>query len=228
MKNKKMIFFAILFSMIFCLFFAACPLTEREYDPPPISGSVSIDHLYNTKVGDTLNAVTTGLSGQGGEIGYSWLRGHFMTDSFTPIPDAINSSYVLQDADAGLSIRLEVSRSGYTGYSTAYLQNAVLPASAPELGGVVSIDGLADVGEILTVNLDFVTGETGTTNYEWFKETSISGGVAGSYDLISGANGHCYTLTQADLGRRIVVRIRREGHAYELSSVPVGPVTDSY
>jgi hypothetical protein len=79
-------------------------------DDPPLTGTVRIEGTI--QVGQTLTADTSGLNGSG-SLSYLWYR----DDS--PISGAAGNSYTLGAADRGKYIKVEVSRSGYTGVVTS-------------------------------------------------------------------------------------------------------------
>jgi len=71
---------------------------------PPLTGIVSISGI--AEIGRTLTANTDLLNGNG-TVSYQWKRGT------TNI--GINSTYIIQSADAGSTITVTVTRSGYSG-----------------------------------------------------------------------------------------------------------------
>jgi hypothetical protein len=80
---------------------------------PPLTGTVSITGIV--EVGETLTANTDSLDGIG-TISYQWNR---VGTGGSVIPDAHNSTYTVQTADAGYRITVTVTRTGYSGSVTS-------------------------------------------------------------------------------------------------------------
>ena len=79
---------------------------------PELTGSVTIDGT--AEVGRTLQAVASGLPGTG-DLFFAWQRALYGTDDFADIPDEIDYTYTVAEADVGYMIRVIVSRAGFTG-----------------------------------------------------------------------------------------------------------------
>jgi hypothetical protein len=169
-----------------------------------LTGSVSISGT--AQVGETLTANTSNLNGSG-TISYTWLRGS------STISGATGSTYTLTTADIGASIKVRVSRSGMSG-SIESSQVGPVTSGEQTLTGSVSITGTAQVGSTLTANTSNLNG-SGTISYTWLRGSST----------ISGATGSTYTLTTADIGASIKVRVSRSGVSGSIESPQVGPVT---
>ena len=151
-------------------------------------------------------ATLTGAPGAGfpGGTGfaYQWQR------NGTSIARATASTYLLTAADVGRDVRLRVtvSKVAYTTTKTYSKAVDVLPLNfeaAPE----PTIDGILRVGGVLTA----VPGSwkpKGTFSYVWYR-----GGKT-----IKGAAKAAYTLTAADLGKAISVRVRATAPGYQAAS----------
>ncbi|WP_307438338.1 MULTISPECIES: S-layer homology domain-containing protein [unclassified Paenibacillus] len=78
-------------------------------------------------------------------------------------------------------------------------------AALPAMGGSVAINGVAKVGQTLTADLSGITYTPSTSGnmptYQWYRD-----GVA-----IANATGSSYTLTAADLGTAITVKVTADG-----------------
>ena len=195
------------------------PVIIDESTLPPLTGSVGFtDTKRNAKVGDTLTAGTPNLGGSG-EISYIWQRGSTQDGSFYAIPGATGITYTLVDADVGNFIRFVVRRENNSGTLFGNYPTAILPASTPDLGGSVSLTGNFMVGQIVTVDISLLTGQSWITYYQWMRETASG---SNSYSQISGITGNSYTLTEADEGRRILVHVTKEGHS-DSRTTPASP-----
>ena len=188
--------------------------------PPQITGYVWIDIRSNAKVGDIMTAWTENIGGSG-TISFIWQRGESSSGPFTNIAGASSSTYTLQTADEDSYIRLVVERENNSGTLATTYQTAILPASAPVLGGSISFTGDFIVGQTVSVNISNMTGSAGTTHYQWYRETAPNNN---NWNTFPAATGSSYTLTQNDLGLRFYVRVTRDGHAdarFTSNSTPV-------
>lgn len=121
---------------------------------------------------------------------YQWYRGT------TPIPGATSSKYRLVEADAGRSIRVEVTGTK-SGWPRAWAKSAAVKAGVITVGKV-QISGTARQGAKLSARLSGWSAPSGLTfRYQWLRD-----GVP-----ISKATGSSYTLKKADADARISVRV---------------------
>ncbi|MDR2181634.1 MAG: hypothetical protein LBN92_03030, partial [Treponema sp.] len=81
------------------------------------------------------------------------------------------------------------------------------------LTGVVLIKGSPIPGVSLNADVDFLDG-SGNVSWQWLR-----GG-----EPVGGGTGSSYTLTAADLGKVITVRVSRAGKSGSVVSAPHGPV----
>ena len=124
----------------------------------------------------------------------------------TDIPGAIGSSYIVQAADLGSTIRIVVSRSGNLGSVTSDPTATVI---LPPLTGRVIIDGSAHVGNTLTANTAMLGG-SGDISFQWRR--------AGAD--IAGATGQTYAVQTGDIGFAITVTVQRTGNSGYVTSDP--------
>jgi hypothetical protein len=119
---------------------------------------------------------------------YRWTR------NGTPISGATNSTYTIQAADDGTTIRVEVRGTnayGTSAYVTSSNSVSAVNAVAPVNTVPPVISGTAVVGQTLTSTTGTWTGTpTPTYSYQWRRN-----GVD-----IGGATASTYTLVQADAG----------------------------
>ncbi|BDV30628.1 hypothetical protein [Microbacterium terricola] len=121
---------------------------------------------------------------------YQWLRGG------TPIAGAVASTYTPTSADAGKAISVKVT--GWSGdgniTKTSAPTSAVLGAfTAP----APKVSGTARVGAKLTALPGTWTPAATTVKYQWYRGNSA----------ISGATKSAYTLSAADKGKTIKVKV---------------------
>jgi len=163
--------------------------------PPVLTGTVNI--TGTKEVGQTLTANTDSLVGSG-DISYHWKRG--------TIDIGTNSNtYIIQSADVGSSITVTVTCLGYSGSITS---SPITGIGLPPLTGTVSINGTAEIGQILTANTDLLDG-SGTIFYQWKNETTNIG-----------TNSDTYTVQSTDAGFTITVTVTRSSNSGSITSTP--------
>ena len=180
---------------------------------PTISGTV--------QVGETLTADTSGIADEDGldnaVFGYQWLAGD------TEIQGATGSTYTLAGADAGKTVKVQVSFTDDAGHDetlTSAATDAVTaaPQANSPATGAPAITGTVQVGETLTSG---IADEDGVDNvsfsYQWLADD----------EAISGAVGSTYTLVEADESTTITVQVSfidDEGNEEESTSAPTATV----
>ena len=161
---------------------------------PPLTGTVNITGTAH--VGQALTANIANLGGSG-TISYQWMR--------NGINIGTNSStYTVQTADVDSVITVEVTRVNNSGSVTS-----ASTASVPSvLTGTVSITGIAQVGQTLTVNTTNLGG-SGTISYQWMSGT-----------INVGTNSTMYIISNADVGSSITVTVTRANNSGSVTSEP--------
>lgn len=160
----------------------AFTFTENQFNGA-LTGIVSING--NPQVGETLTADTSLLGGSG-IITYQWMR------SGVIINGANSSTYKVQDADAGLTIAVTVTRSGNSGSVTSDPTATIIILP---LTGTVGINGTLQTGQTLTVDVSNLNGN-GTLSYQWKRGSQIVGSDSNSYIVVSDDVGNNnFTLT---------------------------------
>ena len=178
-------------------------------------GSVTIE---GTAIeGETLTVVASLTDADGvGSFSYQWLRdGIEITSGTGSTSDTEATGYTLTSADIGSEISVRVS---YTdGYGTAEsvtsaATSAVLNVNDDPVGSV-TIEGTAIEGETLTVVASLTDADgVGSFSYQWLRDgIEITSGTGSTSD--PEATG--YTLTSADIGSEISVRVSyTDGYGY--------------
>ena len=161
---------------------------------PAISGTA--------QVGETLTADTTGIADDDGlenvSFSYQWLSDD------AAIFGATANTYTLADSDEGKTVTVQVSFTDDAGNAEAVTSGATdTVASKPNnpATGAPAITGTAQVGETLTADTSGIADENGLENvsfsYQWLADDAE----------IAGATGLTYTLTDADEGKAVKVRV---------------------
>ena len=175
---------------------------------PTISGTAQI--------GETLTADASGIADADGLTSvayqYQWLA------DGANIAGATDSTYTLVDADAGAAIKVRVSLTDDAGHEETLTSAATDTVDArpnTPATGVPTISGTAQVGETLTAGTSDIADDDGLTNvvygYQWLADGTD----------IAGATATTHTLTDADEGAAIKVRVSftdDAGNEEELSS----------
>ena len=186
-------------------------------DAPTISGTA--------RVGETLTADTTGISDGDGldnaTFAYQWLADD------AEINGATAATYTLAGDDAGKAVNVRVSFTDDGGNDeelTSAATGAVAPAPPPAntpATGAPTITGAAQVGETLTAGATGIADGDGldsaTFSYQWLADDAE----------INGATANSYTLTDAEAGKAIKVRVSftdDAGNDEQLTSAVTGAV----
>ncbi len=124
---------------------------------------------------------------------YQWLRGGQAIDGAT------GTRYTLTQADVGQALSVRVAYTDNFGHAETLTGRATAAVAnvndAP--GGIASLSGSAVQGQTLTAshNLSDADG-LGAVSWQWLRAGQV----------IAGATGERYTLTQADVGKAISVK----------------------
>jgi hypothetical protein len=158
--------------------------------PPTASGSFSTPSISGTaQEGDTLIAAVAGTNLQ-------WQES-FSGSDYVDISGATSSTYTLTESDVGATIRL-VETTSYTG---GVVDVAATSATSTVTDNLTltqpTISGTPTVGQILSASTPSSDNSDATLTYQWLRNGSN----------ISGADASTYTLTTADVGDTISVRV---------------------
>jgi len=168
-------------------------------------GSVAISG--SPQFGQTLTATVSGVSPVGASLSYQWKRNN------TAITGATANTYTLTAADAGANVTVTVtgaySQAGLTftpaTVTSSPLAIPALPVVAP---GTVTISGLPQVDQTLTVSASGWTPTGLSLAYQWY-----AGGV-----LIPGATGTIYVPTAGDVAKSVSVTVTGSMSGYTSAS----------
>jgi hypothetical protein len=172
-------------------------LAPESTAPPAISGSA--------QVGQTLTASTGTWAGSPSTFTYAWRRCDTAGANCAGIPNASGPSYVLQDADAGATIRVAVTARNAAGVATAVsAQTPVVAAvAAPTNTSAPTITGTPQAGQTLTAGAGSWTGNPTSFGFQWQRCDSAGANCVG----ISGATAGTYVLGSADQASTIRVSV---------------------
>ena len=177
---------------------AAPPPNTPATGAPTISGAA--------QVGESLTADTTSIADADGldnaTFTYQW-----MADDVN-IQGATGSTYTLGDSDAGKAIKVKVSftddRNNAETLTSEITEAVAERPNTPGAGGP-SIQGVLKDGEELAADTVGIADADGLTNatisYQWMR---VDGGTPSD---IPGQTASTYTLTAADVGKGIQLRV---------------------
>ena len=167
------------------------------------------------QVGEILTADTTGIEDGNGldrvQFRFQWATNDGSAD--TDIAGATNSTYTLAGSDEGKTIKVRVAFTDRGGYAESLTSDATETvsfagqqqiANNPATGGPI-IGGTVQVGETLATDVLGIADEDGLENatfsYQWISND-------GTTDAdIQGETGATYTLTDANKGKTVKVRV---------------------
>ena len=173
---------------------------------PALTGTVSITGTVS--VGNTVTANVTGLNafGADGDFQFQWFARGEPIPAFNP-----GQSHAITLADAGGLFFVRVTHTAFSGH----VDSIALNLAAVELAGAVAISGNPDVGQVLAADTSNLGG-SGAISFQWFRgATAITtaGGIVRNY-----------TVTNADIGHMLWVRVTRANNTGYVDSNELGPV----
>jgi len=193
---------------------------EAEPEPEPVNSPATGKPAISgtARVGETLTADTTAIADTDGlgTFSYQW------SADGTAISGATAGSHTLTGSEQGKAITVTVSFTDGAGFAESLTSAATGPVAArpnSPATGAPTISGTAQVGETLTADVSGIADADGlgAFSYQWSAD-----GTA-----ISGAAGASHTLTAAQQGAAISVRVSftdGRGHPETLASSSTAPV----
>jgi len=187
--------------------FAATSATGRSETAPSNSAEPTITYVSPIKIGTILNAGKGTWNGTAPlDYAYQWLRCDDNGLNCKKLTNATGTTYTVVSADAGHTIRLDVTASNSDGKATARANaTGEIPANAkaPSETAVPTVSGSAVVGERLTATVGSWKGTepiTYTINWQACNAEVTSCAA-------NGATGTSYTVAKSDVGKRLRVKV---------------------
>ncbi len=176
------------------------PVPAVSFEQPSVAGTAT--------VGETVVANHGQWTHSPGSYSYQWLRCDAGGGSCSVIAGASAQLYPVVSADAGHTLEVEVAAHNGTAVGTATSPpSAVVSAASPPANtSPPTISGGTTEGESLTADPGSWE-HAGAFAYEWLRCDSAGANCVS----IAGAAGSSYTLTGADVGHRIEVRVSTSG-----------------
>ena len=199
------------------LFQLGSGLAEAQ-EPPPNSPATGAPTVIGTvQAGETLTVDTSIISDGDGMVNvtfdYQWISNDGTTD--TDIAYATSSTYIIKPWDLGNYIEVRVNFTDDAGNEetlTSVATTAVEASPNKTPTGAPFLSGMAEAGQALKALVFGISDANGmsyatlyyqyaTFSYQWIRSD-------GTTDVdIQDANGSSYTLTDADEGKTIKVRV---------------------
>ena len=152
--------------------------------------------------GQTLTASTGTWTGSPTSFAYRWRDCDTAGANCVDITGATNSTYVLQAADAGHTVRVVVTATNAAGSTPATsVQTAVVGGVPPSNTALPAITGTAQQGQTLTASTGTWTGSPTSFAYRW-RDCDAAGATCAD---ITGATNSTYVLQAADVGHTVRV-----------------------
>jgi hypothetical protein len=187
------------------------PVSPAVYIPP--ANTVAPVVSGQPYVGQTLSCSTGTWTG---DTPITYTRQWFRDGG--AIPGAVNSTYVVQTADANTTIHCEVTGTNPGGSATASSNDFGPIVSAPVNSVAPAISGTPEVGQTLSCTTG-TWSPTGTYAYQWRRNGAN----------IGGAVSNTYVLQLTDVGTNITCAVTATNLSGSTTAVSntLGPILDS-
>ncbi|HEX6699979.1 MAG TPA: hypothetical protein VF101_04540 [Gaiellaceae bacterium] len=164
---------------------------------PTISGTPTVGQTLTASDGTWSNSPTS--------FAYKWLRCNTSGGSCVSVSNGTAKTYTLVGADAGHTMRVDVTAKNADGSATARSAPTAVVAAAgnpPRNTARPTISGTAKAGQVLTAENGSWTGNPTSFAYQW---QQCDADVAICSNL--SATGKTYTVNGADVGFRLRVLV---------------------
>jgi hypothetical protein len=183
-------------------------LTFAVEDPTIPVNSLAPSITGTARTSETLSTSTGTWSGSPTSHAYQWKRSLTSSGSYSDIPAATSSTYLVSESDVGYFIKAAVVATNGIGISSAALSSATIAVVdvAPTNTAIPVVTGTARTGETLTASKgswSSAPASSTTFAYQWKRANA----VGGSYNNIPSATDRTYELTDADIDKFIKVSV---------------------
>ena len=189
---------------------------------PVIAGTVTQGQVLTASTASVADA--DGL----GAFAYTWSSSATIGGTYVAISGATASTFTPTQAQVGKYLKVRVGFTDALGAAEALDSAVVGPVANVNDGvtGTLSISGTASQGQVLSANASLADADgLGTFAYTW----SVGDVSLGPFASISGATAATFTLTQAQVGKYVRVRVAYTdgfGTAEVVDSAATGPIAN--
>ena len=181
----------------------------RNAGSPEFVNSGTVKLAGTIMVGETVTASAAGWTPSSIAYTYQWIK------NGTAIPGATEASYTLTPVDEGAKLQVKITGSLPKAKSVTMTTNPITVKGFEVIPGSVKITGSAEATKTVTATATGWTPAAAIISYQWQR--------AGT--PINGATEASYTLTTADIGQKITVRLTGTLAGYKTASLTSNPVT---
>ena len=173
-------------------------INQSSTGAPAIAGTPQVGQTLTASPGD----IADGNGIANATYAWQWIANDGTSD--TDISGATGATYTLTAAEAGKTIKVRVTFTD-DGGTEETLESAATAVVNTVPTGLPLISGTAQVGETLTASSAGITDADGLTNATYAWQWIANDGTSDAD--IAGATGAEYTLTAAEAGKAITVRV---------------------
>ena len=173
-------------------------INQAATGAPAIAGTAQVGQPLTAGPGD----IADGNGIANAVFGYQWVRVDGTTE--TDISGATAETYTLTSAEAGKTIKVRVTFTDDGGTEETLISDPTAAVNTVPTG-LPMISGTAQVGETLTASASGIADTDGLTNAAFAWQWIANDGTSDAD--IAGATGAEYTLTSAEEGKTIKVRV---------------------
>ena len=190
---------ATMVSLAFASIASAAPPSNSA--PPTITGTPTVGQTLTAENGTWSNSPTS--------FAYQWLRCNGGGNACVSVANGTQKTYTLVGADAGRTMRVQVTATYADGSASARsAQTAVVAqstgsAAAPKNTALPTISGTARVGQQLTGTEGSWSGNPDSYAFQWQR---CDADIVLCSNVV-GANAKTYLVRLADLGYRLRLRV---------------------
>jgi hypothetical protein len=169
--------------------------------------NTSLPRIFGVaRIGQVLSGDRGSWSNSPSKFDYAWLRCDRNGNSCGPISGATGTQYALTSSDEGRTIRFRVTATNSDGSTQAFSAQTALVVAAgkPANTAPPTISGTPVENSTLASTNGTWSNNPSRFDYGWIRcDKTGSGNCAG----INGANKNTYTLTSADVGFTVKLRV---------------------
>ncbi|GAA1622087.1 S-layer homology domain-containing protein [Leucobacter chromiireducens] len=181
----------------------------RNAGSPEFIDSGTVKLAGTIMVGETVTASASGWTPSSIAYSTQWMK------NGKAIPGATEAKYTLTPEDEGAKLQVKISGSLPNTKSVTMTTTPIIVKGLEVIPGTVKITGTPEATKTITATASGWVPAAAVISYQWHR--------AGT--PINGATGASYTLTTADIGQKVTVRLSGTLAGYKTASLTSNPVT---